>query len=95
MFVFYFDYTDNSNKKVERNSHRKYFFPRVNITNYNVLINRRNFYDQPINELIKQYEEIRKTATRQGEDYTAVYLLDYQCFKDHYQLIAVNVSKQK
>ena len=48
----------------------KYFLPRVNITNYNVLIDERNFYDQTINDLVKQYDEVRKTATGQGEDYT-------------------------
>ena len=95
LFVFAFDNTDNGDKKVERNSYRKYFVPRVNITNYNVLIDGRNFYDQPINDLVKQYEEIRKTATGQGEDYTTGCLLDYQYFKDHYQLIAVDLSKQK
>ena len=77
------------------NSHTKYFLPRVNITNYNVLIDGRNFYDQPINDSIKQCDEIRKTATGQGDDYTTGCLLDYQYFKDHYQLIAVDLSKQK
>ena len=57
-FALAFDNTDNSANKVERNSHIKYFFPRVDITNYNVLIDGRNFYDQPINELIKQYDRI-------------------------------------
>ena len=61
---------NNTNNRVLRNSHTKYFLPRVNITNYNVLISGRNFYDQPINDLIKQYNEIRKTATGQGDDYT-------------------------
>ena len=95
MFVLAFDNTDNGAKKVERNSHTKYFLPRVNITNYNVLIDGRNFYDQPINDLVKQYDEIRKTATGQGDDYTTGCLLDYQYFKDHYNLIAVDLSKQK
>ena len=36
------------------NSHRKYFLPRVEIKNYNIQIDGRNFYDQPINDLIKQ-----------------------------------------
>ena len=45
LFVLAFDTTDNGANKVERNSHTKYFLPRVNITNYNVLINGRNFYD--------------------------------------------------
>ena len=46
----------------------KYFLPRVYITKYNVLINGRNFYDQAINDLIKQYDETRKIATGQGDD---------------------------
>ena len=73
----------------------RYFLPRVNTTNYNVLIDGRNFLDQPINDLIKQYDEIRKTATGQGEDYTKECLLNYQYLKDHYNLIAADLSKQK
>ena len=42
LFVLAFDNTENGNKKVERDSHRKYFLPRVDITNYNVLIDGRN-----------------------------------------------------
>ena len=78
-----------------RNSHTKYFLPRVNLTNYNVLIDRRNFYDQPFNDLVKQYDEIRKTAIGQGDDYTTGCLLNYQYFKDHYNIIAVDLSKKK
>ena len=51
--------------------------------------------DKPINDLTRQYDEIRKIATRQGGDYTTGCLLDYQYFKDHYQLIAVDLSKRK
>ena len=53
----------NTNNRVLRNSHKNFFLPRVNVTNYSVLIDGRNVYDQPINDLIKQYNEIRKTAT--------------------------------
>ena len=95
LFVLAFNNTDGNANKVERNSHKKYFLSRVNITNSNVLIDRRNFYDQPINDLVKQYDEIRKTATGQGDDYTTGCLLDYQFFKDHYNLIAVDFSIQK
>ena len=70
LFVLTFDNTDNGAKKIETSSNRKHFLPRVNITNYNVLIDGGNFYDQPINEMIKQYDEIRKIATGQGDDYT-------------------------
>ena len=104
MFVLAFNNTtvnvpnnpiNNTNNRVLRNSHTKYFLPRVNITNYNVLIDGRNFYDQPMNDLVKQYDEIRKTPTGQGDGYTAGCLLDYQYFIDHYNLIAVDLSKQK
>ena len=94
LFVLCYNNTDDTNK-VERNSHRKYFLPRVNITNHNVLMDGRNFYDQRINGQIKKYDEIRKTATGKGDDYTTACLLDYRYFKDHYQLIAVDLSKKK
>ena len=77
-FVLAFDNTDNGDKKVERNSHTKYFLPRVHITNYNVLIDGRNFYDQSVSDQIKRHVEIRKTAIGQGDDYTTGCLLDYQ-----------------
>ena len=53
LFVFVFGNTEESAKKVEINNHTKYFPPRVNIINYNVLIDRRNFYDQQINDTKK------------------------------------------
>ena len=54
LFVLAFNNKKYNNKKVERNSHTKYFLPRVYITNYNVLIDGRNFYDQSFNDQIKQ-----------------------------------------
>ena len=54
--------------RVIRDSHRKYFVPRVDITSYNVLIDGRNFYDQPINDSIRKYDEIRKIATGKGDN---------------------------
>ena len=44
---------------------------------------------------MKKYDEIRKIPTGKGDDYTNGCLIDYQYFKDHYQLIAVDLSKQK
>ena len=73
----------------------KIFLPRGDIKNYNVLIDGRNFYDQPINDITKQYDEIRKISTGYGDDYTTGSLLDYTYFKDSYRLIAVDLSKQK
>ena len=75
--------------------HRKYFFPRVKIENYTIEIDGRNFYDQPINDSIKQYDEIGKISTGQGDDYTTGYLLDFAYFEKNYRLIAADLSKQK
>ena len=95
LFVLDFNNANNNAKKVERNSQAKYFLPRVDITSYNVLIDGRNFYDQSVNDQIKKYNKIRKTATGQRDDYTTECLLDYQYFKDHYNLIAADLSKQR
>ena len=59
------------------------------------MIDGRNFRDQPINDLIKQYNEVNKTSTRQGDDCTTKCLLDSTYFKDNYKLIVVYLSKQK
>ena len=50
LFVLAFDNTDGNANQVERNSHGKYFLQRVDITMYNVLIDCRNIYDQPIRD---------------------------------------------
>ena len=68
LFVFaIINSTDNGsnpiNDTVFRNNHRKYFLPRVNITNYNLLIDGKNFCDQPIKDLLKEFDMIRKTVT--------------------------------
>ena len=81
--------------RVIRNRYRKYFVPRVDITSYNVLIDGRNFYDQPINDSIRKFDEIRKIATGKGDNYATGCLLDYDYFKNNYQLIAVHLSKQR
>ena len=44
---------DNADR-IKRDSHRKYFLPRVDIKDYNVLIDGRNFYDQKISDDFKK-----------------------------------------
>ena len=82
LFVLASDNTNNGANKVERDNHRKRFLLRVNITNYNALIDGRNFYDQPINDQIKKYDELRKITTL--DDYTRGCLVDFDYFKRHY-----------
>ena len=58
-----------------------YFFPKPEIKDFNVMIDGQNFFDQPVKNDIKTYDNIRKTATGQGDDYTSGCLLDYPYFK--------------
>ena len=74
---------------------RKYFLLRGEIENYNVLIDVGNFYDQPINDLIKRYDDARKVSTGYGDDCTSGSLLDDEYFKNNYRVIAVDLSKEK
>ena len=89
LFVLPFENEDG------RISHSIYYLPKVEIKDYNVLIDGKNFFDQPINSMTKTYENIRKIATGQGDDYTTGCLLDYPYFKDHYKMIAIDLSKQQ
>ena len=54
-----------------------------------------NFFDQPINNINKTYENIRKITTGQGDDYTTGCLLDYSYFKENYKMMATDLSKQQ
>ena len=55
----------------------------------------KNFFDHPINRNLKTYQNIRKIATGQGDDYTFGCLLDHSYFNNHYKMIALDLSKQQ
>ena len=100
LFVLAYDGRTNddnadADSRVKVDSHKNYFLPRVNIKNYNIEINGRNFYDVTINDPIKKYGEVRKTTTGKGDDYTTGCLLDYAYFEKNHKLIAADISKEK
>ena len=78
-----------------RESHKEYYLPTLEIKDYNVMIYGTNFFDQPIKDDLKTYNNIRKIATRQGDDYTTGCSLNYPYFKKYYKLIAIDLSKQQ
>ena len=59
------------------------------------MIDAKNFFDHSLKSDLKTYDDIRKIATGQGDDYTIGCLLDYPYFKKYYQLIAIDLSKQQ
>ena len=78
-----------------RNGPRKYYLPRIDLNEYNVIIDGRNFYDNPIENNIEKYRELKKVMIGKGQDYTTGSLLDFNYFDKHYKLVAVDLSKQK
>ena len=89
LFVLAFENDDH------RVSANRYNLPTVEIKGYNIMINGENFFDQPIKNNKVTYENIRKIAAGQGDDYTTGCLLDYSYFADTYKMIAVDLSKQQ
>ena len=59
------------------------------------MIDGKNLFDQPINNMIKTYENIRKITIGQGDEYTAGCLLDYTYFKKYYKMSAIDLSKKQ
>ena len=78
-----------------RNGQQKYYLPRIDLEKYNVIIDGRNFYDNPIESDIEKYRELKKVMIGKGEDYTTGSLLDFNYFDKHYKLVSVDLSKQK
>ena len=89
LFVLAFENDD------DRTSSEEYYLPIVEIKDYNIMINVENFFNQSIKNNAVTYDNIRKIATGQGDDYTTGCLLDYSYFKDTYKMIAVDLSKQQ
>ena len=82
------------NDQPTRNGQQKYYLPRIDLNKYNVIIDGRNFYDNPIESDIEKYRELKKVMIGKGQDYTTGSLLDFNYFKKHYELVAVDLSKQ-
>ena len=78
-----------------RNVRQKYYLPRIDLKKDNAIIDGRHFCDNPIESDIEKYRELKKVMIGKGEDYTTGSLVDYNYFKEHYKLVAVDLSKQK
>ena len=59
------------------------------------MIDGRNFFDQPIKDDLKTYDNIRKIATGQDDDYTTGCLLDHLYLEKYYKSVAIDLSKQQ
>ena len=89
LFVLSFENED------DRKSYSTYYLPKVEIKDYIVMIDGKNFSDQPIESMTKTYKNVRNISSGQGDDYTTACLLDYSYFKNYYKMIAIYLSKQQ
>ena len=86
LFVLSFENEDN------RTSFLKYYVPKVEIKDFNVLIDGKPFFEIPVKNKEEAYEVIIEKS--RNNNYTTGNLLDYEYFKDHYKLIAIDLSRQ-
>ena len=92
LFVLAFEHDNNNDW---RRSNKRYYIPNVEIKDYNVMIDGKNFFDQPVKNDKVTYENIRKIALGHGDDYTTGCLLDYTYFKKYYKMIAIDLNRQQ
>ena len=85
---------NRANGQPTRNGQQKYYLPRIDLNKY-VIIDGRNFYDNPIESDIEKHRELKKVMIGKGENYTTGSLLDFNYFDKYYKLVAVDLSKQK
>ena len=71
---------------------QKYYLPRIDLKEYNIIIDGRNFYDNPIENNIEKYRESKKVMIGKGEDYTTRSLLDFNYFDQYYKLNLIKIE---
>ena len=79
-------------KNVPQRSHKRYFLSIVEMKDYNVMIDGRNFSDQPVENEERTCSHIWKITNCQGDYYTPGCLIDYTYLTKHYRTIAITLS---
>ena len=83
------DIERNANTNISR---RRYYLPRAEIKDFNVLIEGRNCYDQNVNSSIVRYNELMTTG--KSEDYSRGCLLEYDYYLKDFNIAAIDLSHQ-
>ena len=81
-----------NNNTDSRYSYSNYCVTKVEINDFNVLIDGKIFFDLPVKSAKEAYEKIIEISN--NNDYTIGNLLDFAYFKKNYKLIAIDLSKQ-
>ena len=76
----------------DRTSFSKYYVPKIEVKDFSVLIDQKPFFEIPVKNKEEAYKAIIEMS--RYNDYATGKLLDYEYFKDHYKLVAIDLSKQ-
>ena len=76
----------------DRTSFSKYYVPKVEIRDFDVLIDRKRFFDVPVKNKEQAYEKIMSIS--KNNDYTTDNLLEYEYFLKHCKLIVIDLSSE-
>ena len=80
---------------IDRTVHTKYHLPTGEIKEYNVIIDGQNFFDQPVKNNLRTYDNIQNIAIGQEDDYAIGCQLDYNYFNNYYEIIAIDLRKKQ
>ena len=83
-------FQDNAN----RTRYTGYFYTKLETKDYTVMIDGQIVLDELAKNYLKAYYNMIKSSTGQLDQYTTGCLLDYFYFREHYKLIAIDLSKQ-
>ena len=89
--LFVLSFEDNTHQT----RHIGYFLSKVEIKDYNIMIDGQNSFDQPVKNDLRTYDNVVNILIGQRDDYTTGCLLDYPYFKENYKLTAIDLSKQQ
>ena len=93
LFVLSFERIEENNiKKDCRDLFSHYYVPKVQIKDFNVLIDGKSFFGLSVKNEEEAYEKIIEMSN--NNDYTTGNLLDFAYYKENYRLIAIDLSKQ-
>ena len=89
LFVLLFE--NENGRKV----HTGYYIPKAEIKDYNVVIDGKNFLDEPVKNCLRTYGNIQKVSTVPGDNYIPGSIIDYEYSKDYFTMIAIDLGKQE
>ena len=82
----------NGDDDPTRNSFDEYYMPLLKIKDFNALIDKKPFFDQPVKNKQEAYEKCIEMS--RNDDYTTRNLLDFSYHQNYYKIITIDLSRQ-